>query len=132
METKSLMNAIGNMLQNSIRILKDEDYQRKVWFRDESTDVSCYTETVSHFLRTSGLIIKDPNCIVQLGEQNFSLLEHLHYLIKEHRGLLMERIDPDCMEENELLDDPNWQDIQTLSEDLFIKLTDFVTRRSNE
>src|SRR5215208_5435097 len=115
MKTKNLMNIINDMLRNSICVLKDEDYQRNIWFRNEGTEESCYTETVNHFLESSEKILKDQTCIQQLGEQNFSLVKQLYHLVKDHVGLLEERIDPDCLEENELLDDPNWHDIQTLS-----------------
>jgi hypothetical protein len=132
MKTDNLINIINNLLRNSIRILKDEDYQRRVWFRNEGAEESWYTETVFHFLDSSDKILDDPACVDQLGEQNFSLLRQLHDQLTDHVDLLEERTDPDCLEENELLDDPNWHDIQTLSEDLFIKLTDFVARNSHE
>lgn len=132
MKTDHLINTISDLLRNSIRILKDENYQRRIWFRNEGPEENWYTETVFHFLDSSDKILQDPACAAQLGEQNFSLLRRLHDLLKDHVDLLEERIDPDCLEENELLDDPNWHDIQTLSEDLFIKLTDFVARSSHE
>ena len=132
MKKNNLLNIINDLLLNSISILKDEDYQRKIWFRNEGTDESFYTDTVYHFIDSSEKILKDPTCIQQLGEQNFFLLKKLQEHVKDHVSLLEDRIDPDCLQENELLDDPNWHDIQTLSEDLFIKLTDFITRNSHE
>ncbi len=120
------------MLVNSIRILKDEDYQKKVWFRKEGYDESCYSETVFHFLESSEKILNDQHHVGLLGEQIFFILNELYNLVKEHIDLLEEYCDPDLLEENELLDDPKWKTIQAHAEKLFIKLSTFVSRKTKE
>lgn len=132
MKMQALVNTVKDLLLNSIGILRDEGFQRRVWFRGDSPEVCTYIDTACHFLDRSKSIFTDLSCIEQLGEENYSQLKKLRSLVKEHVGLTEDRINVDELREDELLDDPNWHDIQALSEDIYVKLTDFVRRHGNE
>ena len=117
------------MLINSLRILKDEEYQRRVWFRHEGPEVSTYIDTAAHLIGKCEIIFEDPSCVEYLGKEDYALLKKLYDLIIEHVDLTEDRIkDTDLLQENELLDNPNWHDIQTLANEVYIKLTDFMNR----
>jgi hypothetical protein len=128
MQASQLKNIINDMIKNSIRILRDEDYQRKVWFRNIGDEESCYTETIFHFLDASEVILSDQENIQQLGNKNFLFIKDLYEKIKEHFNELGDNIDLDTLTENELLDDPKWKIILNLSEKLSNKLSNFILR----
>jgi len=128
MQTSHLKNIINNLLKNSLRILKDHDYQRKVWFKHESQDESLYSETVYHFLENTEKILMDKESIQQLGNENFYLLKKLHNLVESHTDSLEENGDPDFMGEEEILNNSNWNVIKTLSEILYNNLAKFILR----
>jgi hypothetical protein len=132
MKILALKNIVIDLLRNSIGILKDEDYQRKNWFRHEGPDSSTYIDTACHFMDRSELIFKDPGCIEQLGAESYAMLKKLYDLLVEHVHLTEDRTEVDLLQEKDLLDDPNWHDIQSLSEDVYARLEDFVKRYSYE
>lgn len=132
MKIQALINIIQDMLLNSIGVLKDEEFQRDIWFRRNGPEVSTYIDTACHFFDTSASIFKDPSCVDYLGEEIYSKLKKLHDLLKDHVHLTEDRISVDELEEDDLLNDPNWHDIQALSEDVYNKLTEFIKRHSNE
>ncbi|MBA2367391.1 MAG: hypothetical protein H0V82_00010 [Candidatus Protochlamydia sp.] len=132
MQLNHLNNIINNLLLNSLSILKDKDYQKNVWFKNLGTDESFPSETIDHFLDNAEKILNDESCTQQLGDQNFSLLKQLHGKIKSHIDSLEATIDIDCIEEDVFLDDPRWISIQAVSGELYLKLTKFVLRNTNE
>lgn len=132
MKIDNLINIVKDLLLNSIGVLRDEDYQRKIWFHREGPEVSSYIDTAVHFFDRSELIFKDPSSIEQLGEENYLLLKKLYGLLKEHVDLTEDRTNVDELGENELLDDPKWHDIQSLADELYVRLNEFVKRYHHE
>lgn len=128
MKIDALINILKDLQLNSIGVLRDENYQRRIWFKREGPGVSSYIDTAVHFLDRSELILHDPASLGQLGEVNYSLLKKLHDLLTEHVHLTEDRTDVDDLKENELLDDPNWHDIQSLSEEIYAKFDEFILR----
>ncbi len=80
------------MLRNSLLILKDDDYQRKVWFRKEIANESFPTETIDNFLENSKIILNDRNSIQQIGGNSFSLLRQLHFIVQDYIDELEEKV----------------------------------------
>lgn len=132
MKIDNLINIVNDLLLNSIGVLRDEDYQRKIWFQRKGPAVSTYIDTAVHFFDRSELIFNDSLSINQLGNENYSLLKKLYDLLKEHVDLTEDRTNVDELRENEILDDPNWHDIQSLADELYVKLNKFVKRYSHE
>ncbi len=122
---KRILGQVEDMLRNSLDSLSDEDFQRRIWFRDEGPEVSSYSESVEHFIGNCESIFRHSVSEEYLGKENFTLIKHLYDLILEHYDSVWDRIDPDLLEENELLDDPNWHDIQQYAEELEKKLIEF-------
>ena len=133
MKIKATVNIVKDLLLNSIGVLRDEDYQKRVWFGREGPEVSSYIDTAFHFFDRSELIFKDPQCREYLGEETYTMLKKLYDLLIEHVDLTEDRLlDVNELQEDELLNDPNWHDIQALSQDLYVRLSDFVKRNSYE
>lgn len=132
MEKKVLIGFLNDLLINSLDALKDEEFQRRVWFRREGPEVDSYIDTTCHTIELCRSLFKDPNCIEYLGKETYESLKKLHDLVLEHVDLTEERINVDYLQENELLDDPNWHDIQELSNEVYVKLTDFVNRHKDD
>ncbi len=126
----AILGQIKTMLRNSLRILKDEEYQRRVWFLQEGPDVSTYSDTVVHFIGNCESIFSHSISEEYLGHENYKLIKQLYDQVIEHLNLIEDRIDPDLLEENELLDDPAWHDIQQLAEELDENLRQFVKKES--
>lgn len=121
---------IKDLLINSLSILKDEDYQRRIWFREEGPEVSSYIDTVTHLLDRCKHILEYTNSSEKIGKENYDLLRKLSLLVREHVDLVEERKDPDLLTEDELLNDPNWHDIQMLAEEVEEKLLEFLKREN--
>lgn len=132
MPEKNIIAWIDYLLLNSIPLLKDEEYQRRVWFRHEGSEVDSYSETALHFIGGCETIFKYPSCLDFLGQENYQLLKKLYDLVIDHFDLIESRIDPDLLKEDELLNDPDWHDIQSIAEEVHLKLTEFVQRKKYE
>lgn len=132
MKNGLLLSSIKGLLNNSIDHLKDEEYQRRVWFWDgetekEGIEVDSYLSTAEHLLNSCKRIFEDPTCIEYLGSENYNLLKKLRDLVYEHVDLTEARLgDADLLQEGELLDDPKWHDIQALAEEVYTKLNKYV------
>jgi len=132
MSKPKILGFINSLILNATRILKDEEYQRRIWFKHEGPEVSSYTETNVYFLNTCEKIFQDTAAEEQLGEETYGMLKKLYQLVDEHFESVDERIDSDLIQEDELLNDPHWHDIQTLAEKLEEKLEEFVMRHTDE
>ena len=135
MQKKDIIGLIKSLLLNSIRILEDEDYQRRLWFRVDpnSLEVGSYSDIIVHLLKRCESIFKEPTSKDYLGEENYTLLKKLNDLASDHLDFTESRLgDSDLLQEDELLNDPNWHDIQTLAGEVHIKLAEFVKRNSND
>lgn len=129
---KEILGRLDDLLRNSLRQLKDEEYQKKIWFGNDDELMGSYNDACIYFLDRCEYFFKTPVCKVFLGTENYVLLKKLYDLVEEHFGLTEDRIDPDLIQEDELLNNPNWHDIQTLAEEVELKLKEFVTSKENE
>ena len=132
MREKSIIPLISDLLINSIPLLKDEEYQRRVWFQKKGPEQDSYSQAILHFIGSCESILKNPSSIHILGEENYSLLKKLYDLIVDHYDLIESRIDPDLLQEDELLNDPNWHDIQQLAEEIEPRLIQLIQRKLHE
>ena len=132
MPEKIILSYIESLLRNSIRILKDRAYQQRVWFRAEGPECSTYIDVTIHFIDGCESIFKMPVCAAYLGEENYALLQKLYQLTIEHVDLTESRINPDLLEEDVLMNDPKWHEIQALAAEIYPKLTEFVKRQNYE
>ena len=134
MQSQRILGLIKDLIRNSIRILEDEDYQRRAWFRVDptSSEVSSYSEIIIHLLSVCDLIFEEPTSKDYLGEENYTLLKKLNDLASDHLDFTESRLgDSDLLQEDELLNDPNCHDIQTLASEVHVKLAEFVKNNSN-
>ena len=120
---------INDLLLNAISVLKNEEYQRRVWFKVEGPEVSTYLDTTVHLIDRCEAIFKYPVCSTYLGQDNYALLKKLYELVHEHLTLTERRINADLLEEDELFSDPKWHEIIALAGKVYLKLTDFVERK---
>lgn len=128
-----ILSRIKTMLINSIDSLKDEEFQRRVWFRNEGPEADSYGDACIFLIDECESIFKQPGCVDYLGTENYEHLKKLYDLVSDHFGLTQERIiDTDLLQEDELLNDPNWHDIQMLAGEVEEKLTEFVKRKEDE
>ncbi|MBA2367988.1 MAG: hypothetical protein H0V82_03070 [Candidatus Protochlamydia sp.] len=132
MNQELFLGYLKDIQRNAIKALKDEGYQRRVWFRAEGPEVSSYIDTTIHFIDRFELIFDKTNCSKYLGEKNYFLLKRLYNLILEHVDSTQAKKDADELQEHELLDDPRWHDIQTLAGEIDLILTDYIKRNNNE
>jgi hypothetical protein len=132
MKKKTIIGYLKDILVNSIRALKDEDYQKRIWFRMEGPEVDSYFDTTVHLIDRCQVLFKDPSCAEDLGNENYILLKRLHDLVLEHVHATEERINVEELQERELLDDPKWHAIQTLAIELETKLKNFIKEQENE
>lgn len=132
MKKKTVVGYLQDILINSIKALKDEEYQKRVWFRLEGPEVDSYIDTTVHLIDRCQALFKDPNCVEDLGNENYALLKKLYDLVSEHVRVTEERIDVEELQEHELLDDPKWHDIQTLASKLDSKLKNYIKEQSHE
>ncbi|MEI7488667.1 MAG: hypothetical protein WCJ72_14910 [Chryseobacterium sp.] len=121
MQKEVFFSYIQDLLSNAISVLKDEEYQRDVWFRQAGKEVSSYEDVITHFLSRCGSIFKDPSCMEQCGKENYFLLKKLYDLVIEHIDLIESRMSLDDLKEEELLDNPHWQDIQALAGEVYMR-----------
>ena len=128
----AILGHVKSMLINDLDILKDEAFQRRVWFRQEGPEVSYFSDTIMHFKGNYEAIFEYSVSEEYLGKENYALLKKLYDQVSEHYGLIDDRIDPDLLEESELLDDPAWHDIQQLAEELDTRLQQFVKKESHD
>jgi len=128
MNRDTLISYIKDMIRNGLNVLQDESYQRQVWFRQEIPgEVSTYIDITVHFLSGCRSIFEDPKCETRLGKETYALLKQLYEQISSHVHLTEARLDNiDDLQEDDLLNDPKWHDIQSLARDVRIKLLDFL------
>jgi hypothetical protein len=131
MQKKVIVGCIEDLIINALNTLEDEACQRRVWFRAEGAEVSSYIDITTHFLSRCESIFKDPQTRTILGEETYDQLKKLYDLILVHVDLTEDRIDVDDLQEEELLNDPNWHDIQMLAGKVKLKLTDFLKREGH-
>lgn len=130
---KELLGDVKDLILNSLLILKDEDYQKNIWFRTKGPEVGSYGDTTIYFLNSCEYIFKNPKCVLFLGKDNYDLLKKLYDLVLQHLHLTENRFeDTDLIQENDLLNDPKWHDIQSLANEVDRKLTEFVKRKEHE
>lgn len=130
---KGIIGVIKTLLINSIESLKDEEYQKRVWFRAEGPEVDSYEDSIIHFLTYSHHILNDPSAINFIGEDRYNLIKKLNKLIRMHLNSSQSKMeDVDCLEEEELLNDPKWQDIIALTSELDIKLKQLLKEKESE
>lgn len=134
MPEKMILGTIESLLLNAIHALKDEDYQRRIWFRAEGPEVDSYNDTCTFLMESCEYIFKNAVSKTFLGNANYSMITKLYDLVHEHYGLVEDSTkgNTDLLQENDLLDDPNWHDIQSLAQEAYDKLTAFVERKNNE
>lgn len=133
MHKKRILGLIEDLLLNALSSLKDEEFQRRVWFRNEGPEVSSYGSITIHLLDRCESLFEFPSCEKFLGKENYGDLKKLYELVMEHVCLTESRIiDTDLLQEDELLNNPNWHDIQTLAEKVYIELTELVKRMEHE
>ncbi len=132
---KTIIGCIKDLQINSIRLFKDEEFQRKIWFfkNEEPTIVSSYCDATLHFIDGCRYIFKQPSSSDFIGKENYELLKNLYDLVLDHLHTVENKCegDPDLLGEDELLNDPKWHDIQTLAGEVDLKLTEFVKRKEN-
>ena len=126
MQSKKLIGYLKDMLINSLQAIKDEEYQRRVWFHQDGPEVDSYIDSTSYFLESCEFIFKLPDVIENLGGQNYQLLKQLYDLVSVHVDRIEQKRDPYQLEEEELLNDPKWQDIQSIAEKVYNALEDFI------
>lgn len=129
---KRIFGYLNDILINSIRALKDEDYQRRVWFRLEGPEVDSYIDSTVHLIGRCESLFSDLESVKDLGSENYTLLKKLYDLVVAHVDSTEARINVEELQEKELLDDPKWQDIQALANELDFKLKDYLKRENNE
>lgn len=132
MKNKRIFGFLNDILINAIHALKDEDYQRRVWFRFEGPEVDSYIDTTVYLIGRCESLFRDTNCIKDLGSENYALIKKLYDLVLEHVDTTEARINVEDLNEQELLDDPKWHDIQALANELDIKLKDYLKRENYE
>jgi len=132
MPKETILTFVKDILTNVLDVLKDEDYQRRVWFKHEGPEVSTYIDLTGHFLGRCEAIFKIPQHEEYLGIENYNLLKKLYDQIVYHVDATENNIDPESLQEDMLLNDPRWHDIQTLAGEVELKLIEFVKRKENE
>lgn len=132
MNNDLFLGYIEDIQLNAIQALKDEEYQRRVWFRAEGPEVDSYIDTTIHLIEKCETIFEKANCSEYLGEKNYVLLKKLYDLILEHVDSTQAKMDADQLQEHELLDDPRWHDIQMLAGEVDLILTDYIERQKYE
>lgn len=132
LQEQKILIRIDELLRNSLKYLKDEEFQKKVWFGHHDQLVGSYLDTCVHFLEHSEYIFKFECSEAFLGRDNFLTLKKLYKLVFDHFRSKDECIDPDELKQDELLNDPKWQDIQTLAGEVELRLKDFVKRKEHE
>lgn len=128
MKKKRMFGFLKDILINSIKALKDEDYQRRVWFRLEGPEVDSYIDTTVYLIDRCKAFFNDSSYAKELDTENYILLKKLYDLVLDHVHLTEERINVERLKENELLDDPKWHDIQTLANELDYRLREYIKR----
>ena len=126
MREKYIKGFLKDILINSIRALKDEDYQKRIWFRFEGPEVDSYLDTIIHFIDRCEALFEEPNCINDLGNENYAFLKKLYDLVLEHLHATENRINVEQLQENELLDDPKWHEIQILASIIDVKIKECI------
>lgn len=132
MHEEMILGRIKELLKNSLVYLKDEKYQQKIWFKEEGPEIDSYSDTCLHFIGCCESIFKYDKSQNYLGDECHKNLKKLYDLVSEHFDSLEKRIDPDLLQENELLNDPKWHDIQSLAEVVETQLNEFVKGKENE
>ena len=132
MQKTKLKGYVKTLIINTTRVLKDEDFQRRIWFRREGPEVSSYIDTGVFFVANTKQILDDPENEEYLGKETYALLKKLYDLLIEHIDRTEDRIDPYLLTEEELLNDPKWQDIQTLAGNVEEKFKEFLERYDDE
>ena len=127
MSRKQILGLIRSLSSNALEFLKDEEYQKKIWFRKEGPQSSSYLEVVEYFISRCDMLFNNLNLKEFLGNDNYVMLKNLYDLIINHLDDAENRfVDVDLMTEHQLLDDPKWQDIQSLAEVIHVKLDKFL------
>lgn len=132
MKKKFAIGCVKDILKNAVVALKDEEYQQRVWFRRQGPEVDSYLETTTHFIDRCETLFKDSNYLKYFGEEETALLKKLYDLVLQHLYLLEDKVDLDQLQEEELLNDPNWHDIQALAAEVEIKLKEWLVRNNHE
>lgn len=129
MQSKILISYVNDILTNALGSLKDEDFQRRVWFHQQGAEVSSYIDCTTHFLDRCESIFKLQDAEESLGVETNKLLKTLYELISIHVDDTENKMDPYEIKEEELLNDPKWHDIQTMAEEAYIKLKEFIEKQ---
>lgn len=132
MQKQIILGLIKDLLINAIRPLEDEDYQRRAWFREESPEVSTYLEVAVHLIGRCQTLFNRPFSQEYLGQENYNLIKKIYNLVLAHVDQTEERMDPDLLTEEELLNDPKWHEIQALAHEVNLKLTEFINNQGGK
>lgn len=130
---KMIIGYIKDLQMNALNTLKDEEFQRRVWFRLEGPEVSSYTSCTIHYISRCERLFENESCREFLGKENLSFLKKLYDLIRKHLNKSENKLgDADLLEEDEILNDPQWHDIQTLAGEVDVKLTELVRSKEDD
>lgn len=131
MQSQKLRGLVKDLINNGIYDLSREDYQRRVWFRREGPEVGSYIDSVTYFIARCDSIFKEAESAQYLGKENYVLLKKLYDSVLGHLELTETRINADELNEEELLNDPNWHDIQSFAELLYSNLKELIKEESS-
>lgn len=133
MSRKQLLGIIESLILNALESLKDEEYQKRVWFRNEGPESNSYFQVIEYFISRCELLFNIEDLEELLGNDNYEALKTLYDLVIKHLDSTESKYgDADSITENELLNDPKWHDIQSLAEETEAKLKEFLKRKHGE
>lgn len=136
MQKKNILGYVKSILNNALSPIKDEEYQRRVWFGNgiEHGELSTFIDATIYLISRCKYIFNIPGSAEELGQENYDKLKMLYDLVNQYVDDVELTVDftVEDIEEDRLLNDPKWHDIQILAEEVYERLEEYVKEKTND
>lgn len=125
---EKVLARVRSILEHTVKVFKDKEYQKKTWFRHEGPEVSSFIDDIDYFIGECRKLFKMSNYYEELGRKNGDKLKHLYNMIYQFLGEIEMDIDfsENDFKEEQLLSDPRWEKIIEASTDVYQVLSEYV------